>query len=94
MIHVVPSLSFIKLLIMQHAPIRYIDFYDSHWTEWYLPENAELFVYFDSWDDLVQKINTIDYAAKSHTIKMFAQKHRSTMLSFWQSVFYRYQKIG
>jgi hypothetical protein len=55
-------------------------------SEWYCPEHADLFVFFDSWADLQEKINTTDYAAKTRTIVDFAEKHEKECLGRWTSV--------
>ncbi len=56
------------------------------WMEWYLPENEDCFVYFDSWADLGEKMETVDYVAMRQKIKVFGEHHRSSMLSEWQKV--------
>jgi hypothetical protein len=45
-------------------------------SEWYQPENEIYFVYFDSWDDLKQKI--IEY---SSNIELFINKRISIIKS-------------
>jgi len=55
-------------------------------SEWYCPEHADLFVFFDSWSDLQEKIITTDYVAKTSTILDFAEKHEKECLGRWTSV--------
>lgn len=56
-------------------------------SEWYAPDRKEIFIYFDSWDDLVEKIATTNYAAQRQKILAFAQQHRETMLARWRALF-------
>lgn len=57
------------------------------YSEWYLPEHKDIFVYFDSWQDLAYKIKTTDYVALRKKLKSFAENHRASMLNKWKSVF-------
>lgn len=57
-------------------------------SEWYLPEHNELFVYFDSWNDLKNKTNTINYSEKKEKIINFSQKHEKKILEKWKKIFY------
>jgi hypothetical protein len=84
-IHFVPSKLFIQ---KYHHSIRSIgDYHNMHLCEWYCDEFKDLFVYFDSWDDLAQKIKTTDYKTLSTKIKIRAQAHRKEMLIRWKHVF-------
>ncbi|GAB5411433.1 MAG: hypothetical protein ChlgKO_05470 [Chlamydiales bacterium] len=53
-------------------------------AEWYLPEHSKLFVYFDSWEDLVEKVRITDYAEMQERVHQFAIKHREETLVKWQ----------
>lgn len=55
-------------------------------SEWYCSEHADLFVFFDSWIDLLGKINKTDYVAKTKTILDFAKNHEEECLSRWAKV--------
>jgi hypothetical protein len=55
-------------------------------SEWYCPEHKDLLVFFDSWIDLLGKINTTNYAAKTKTILDFARKHEEESLKRWSMV--------
>jgi hypothetical protein len=55
-------------------------------SEWYCPEHKDLFVFFDSWTDLLGKMNTIDYAAKTSIILDFARQHEKESLNRWSNV--------
>ncbi len=53
-------------------------------SERYTPQHADLFVYFDSWEDLVEKVKTTDYDAMRERILRFSQKHQEEMLNRWR----------
>lgn len=57
-------------------------------SEWYCDDNAELFVYFNSWEDLKNKILTIDYDKKKEQIKKFAVKHEEIQMYKWIEMLY------
>uniref|UniRef100_A0A6C0DJM7 Methyltransferase FkbM domain-containing protein n=1 Tax=viral metagenome TaxID=1070528 RepID=A0A6C0DJM7_9ZZZZ len=59
-------------------------------SEWYCDVHKELFVFFDSWQDLKEKVNTTDYKEKTKTILEFAKTHHDIMLSRWNSVIEKY----
>lgn len=86
-VHFVPSVHFIRTMAPRHAPIKYITLDLFNLIEWYKPEYKDLLVYFDSWQDLKYKVETLDYAEMSRRNKLFAQRHRETQLQRWQQVF-------
>ena len=94
LIYFVPSKKFIKELAQkpnfwfQNKDMGGID-----GSEWYLQENAPLFVYFDSWDDLVHKVETLDYEEKRKIVLAFAKEHTTTMLSRWENIFKEFQLL-
>jgi hypothetical protein len=97
-IHFVPSKKFLEMAAQSNNPdmpckdTRYwLESFDQ--SEWYLPENENLFVYFDSWDDLKEKIETLNYEKKRTEIISLAQHHRSTMLSRWQTIFSQIESL-
>lgn len=57
-----------------------------HLSEWYCDENFELFVYFESWDDLVIKTNTLDYEQKHNLILEFGKIHEKKYLNMWSEI--------
>ena len=59
-------------------------------SEWYCEEHQELFVFFDSWDDLTLKIKTTNYQEKTDIIMNFAKKHEETVLGKWESIITHY----
>ncbi len=92
-VHFVPSERFLRQLIGQRAPIRgltrglFACRQMSQLNEWYCPEYRDVLVYFDSWQDLANKVATIDYAAMSKKIKERGVRHRQQMLQRWGDVF-------
>lgn len=93
--HFIPSPAFARELSRSrdHEKYRFIKGYKGgafrhiELSEWYCSEHKEIMVYFDSWQDLQYKINTIDFPALKERIKNFALAHRQEMLSRWHSVF-------
>jgi hypothetical protein len=59
-------------------------------SEWYCAEHKELLVFFDSWEDLQEKVKTIDYETKTQTILDFSKKHHDEMLSRWNTILEKY----
>lgn len=53
-------------------------------TEYYAPENAPLFVYFDSLPDLQRKLAETDYAAREARLRLWAERHTNTTRARWQ----------
>lgn len=56
-------------------------------SEWYCEEFRDIFVYFDSWEDLAVKTLIIDIPALSERIKARAQEHRINTIDKWSAVF-------
>ncbi len=84
-VHFVPSEKFI--LENKDQPIRYVTDKLFYLCEWYAPENRDLFVYFDSWQDLKNKIQTTNFYRKRNQIKSFACKHYDQTMDRWRNVF-------
>jgi hypothetical protein len=55
-------------------------------SEWYCEDLKNVIVYFDSWDDLINKINTIDYANQKNIISNFCKIHTKNELKKWQDL--------
>jgi len=92
LVQFVPSAKFMQELLQQgwglHSSIA-ADL-KSHYfnvSELYTEENKSAIVYFDSWQDLKEKINSLDYTSMTKNILELAQQHRSTMLNRWHDVF-------
>lgn len=52
-------------------------------SEWYCDENKELFIYFNSWEDLLDKINLSYYKRK---LIEFGEKHEEKYLNIWNNL--------
>lgn len=55
-------------------------------SEWYCEENKDLFVFFDTWEDLQEKIKTTEFIKKTEIILHFAKDHQNEMLARWQHI--------
>tara|TARA_B110000444_G_scaffold253048_1_gene283258 strand:+ start:309 stop:1316 length:1008 start_codon:yes stop_codon:yes gene_type:complete len=55
-------------------------------SEWYNEEHKDLLIYFDSWEDLKKKVNTLNYDKHKLKLKEFGEKHIKTTLNKWESV--------
>jgi len=55
-------------------------------SEWYLEENKDLFVFFDSWEDLKMKFENTNYEEKTKQILEFAKRHENIQLQKWNNV--------
>ncbi|MCL5875984.1 MAG: hypothetical protein M1114_05935 [Candidatus Dependentiae bacterium] len=89
-IHFVPTIRFINELRATGKPVTYdpeILFGASNLCEWYAPEHRDILIYFDSWNDLKEKIITTDYLAMQEKIKSFGKEHRKKMLLLWEEAF-------
>ncbi len=91
LIHFVPSEKFVRE--NARKPIRHFTLNNFHLCEWYCPEYRHLLVYFDSWQDLKQKIEQVDYTDMSKKIKSFAIEHRKMMLEHWGHVFEELRRL-
>jgi hypothetical protein len=60
---------------------------EPHLAEWYNNENSEIITYFDSWDDLKNKIESTNFDALQTKIKKYAQQHRDTTINKWENIF-------
>ncbi len=84
-VHFVPSERFIEECVGRQDPIYY--WHEPYYCEWYFGVHRDIFVYFDSWDDLKVKIERTDYTAMRKKIKQFAVYHRDSMLAEWRTLF-------
>jgi hypothetical protein len=55
-------------------------------SEWYCEELKNIIVYFDNWNDLINKINTIDYINQKNMILNFCKIHTENELKKWQEL--------
>ncbi|MDR3550946.1 MAG: hypothetical protein P4L31_06040 [Candidatus Babeliales bacterium] len=66
---------------------RFFTFANFEYSEWYCPEHKDIFIYFDSWQDLQKKAQTIDFIALKEKTKAFGMRHKQEMLNRWIGVF-------
>lgn len=83
-VHFVPTMRFLTQLF---GVIRDGTQGNLQWMEWYLPENEDCLIYFDSWDELRSKIVSLDYLALKKKICEKSIAHREEMLLRWRTVF-------
>lgn len=57
-----------------------------HLSEWYDHINKDVFVFFDSWKDLQEKIKTTDYNKQKNTIIEFGKRHKEQTLNKWKKL--------
>jgi len=57
-------------------------------AEWYQPAHKDLLIYFDSWDDLLTKMQTLDIVEQKQRLRTFAQRHTQAMLKKWNALFH------
>ena len=88
----VPSRSFFRQLAAEgnyfHAELGQLlkeDLFD--FSEWYCKEREGVIVYFDSWEDLQNKIATCDVEALQTVTMQRAEEYRIRMLQRWKEVF-------
>jgi hypothetical protein len=55
-------------------------------AEWYHPDYKDCFVYFDSWQDLQNKIRETNYEEKKNKIRNIIAAHTENYLSKWKSI--------
>jgi hypothetical protein len=96
LVYFIPSLKFLKYLI--HTPNdrnKGQSFFWSpplredvlHLSEWYLPGHKDILVYFDSWEDLKEKVKNLNYNEQKKKLKEFGIKHEQDMLEKWKNIF-------
>ena len=83
----IPSLSFIKELHRTTSqffwsPPLIVDVL--HLSEWYCDETKDIFIYFDSWEDLQNKITSFDRDAHKKKLREFGDRHEANMLQLWK----------
>lgn len=97
LVYFVPSATFIKEILQKdgdviphfwHAEPLNAERGSEFWhSEFYRPEYEPLIVYFNSWQDLKEKIETTNYKAQQAEIRAFASWHAQTMIGRWSELF-------
>jgi len=85
-VHFVPSKKFALKHAQKEALPRFTQ-RNFQLCDWYCDEYEDLFVYFDSWQDLKDKIEHTDYAAMRTKIKKAGIAHWHKNLGMWRKVF-------
>ena len=57
------------------------------WCEWYFDIYKDYLVFFDSWENLKQQIDSLDYPTMKEKIRRFGKKHRAEMINRWNHLF-------
>ncbi len=83
-VHFVPSEKFVKEL--GHR-VRTVTLSEFELCDWWAPEFRQFLVYFDSWQDLKNKVATTNYAKLSAKVRAGGAAHRAEMLNRWQQIF-------
>ncbi len=86
-VHFVPSEKFVKECKRTKTPIPFFTNTNFNLCDWYCDEYKDLFIYFDSWQDLKQKVKNTDYQAKREKIKEAGLKHWHKNLNAWKKLF-------
>ena len=94
----IPSLSFLIELFSSgdwwfQPPFHMQNTEILKFSEWYCEEHKDILVYFNSWEDLQEKVKTTDYKAKTQNILNFAKKHHDKMLDRWNNIIIEYSKM-
>lgn len=90
-VHFVPTASFLQRLHKAGNLIRAqtvgIVFSAYRYCDWYADRYKDLFVYFDSWQELQEKINMLDYASFSQHVAKAGAALRQKTVTQWQILF-------
>ena len=57
-----------------------------HLAEWYNDEYKDIITYFDSWEDLKDKINSINFKTLQSKIKKYAKLHSAKIINQWRDI--------
>jgi len=84
----VPSLRFIKELSLQPNFFWSPPFQIENITlaEWYQSDFKDILIYFDSWEDLVHKIDSTDINSVKDKMLAFSRKHKEIELNKWRDI--------
>ncbi len=86
-VHFVPSIAFVQNRAQYGPQLPYTTISEFPWCEWYADDNKDIIVYFDSWQDLKHKVDTLDYGSLKQKIKKQAIVHTQEMVGRWKGVF-------
>lgn len=90
-IHFVPTANFLKKLYREGKPIRSLTagiiLNEYKLCDWYNEEFADLFIYFDSWEELKEKIEKLDYKVFSKYVRSRGEDIASKTMTQWKQLF-------
>lgn len=85
-VHFVPSEEFIQNK-KENGNFPFFTSHNLHLCDWYCDEYKDLFIYFDSWQDLKEKIKQTGYETMHEKIKKAGHIHWHKNLKLWRAVF-------
>lgn len=85
MVYYIPSLTFMLTLLQQHPWFSTGNITQNvQASEWYDARHRDLFVYFDSWDDLAVQLAASAHSAKVERVQAWTQREEQHGLFQWQ----------
>ena len=84
-IYFIPSIEFL-LQIAKKPKFFWSPPYKSdliQYSEWYNSDHADLFIYFNSWEDLLLKMSELDYDKHKVILKEFSKKKQNDCIQKW-----------
>jgi hypothetical protein len=104
--YMIPSLNFLRTMSGRSAYRRGMrsgaDFFwsppfninDLHLSEWYDLGHKNVFVYFETFEDLARKAINMNLDSLRERISIFAESHKQQMIERWKNVFCDIGKIS
>lgn len=104
MVCFVPSLTFITQMFQENEhPNRTWWFQPPYYlahperltdSEWYCEYHKDIFIYFDSWEDLAEKVRTTDYEAETQKLLEHGERHEKMVVEQWREVMRPFVESG
>lgn len=90
-VYFIPSISFLQILKNNRNFFWSPPYVEKllNISEWYNEEHKDLLIYFDSWEDLKNKINTLNYEEHKLKLKNFGETHIQTTLEKWKYLIHK-----
>lgn len=91
LIYFIPSFDFLNQLSKNNNfwfANKDLAFKNHYLIEWYNPEYCDLFIFFNNWNDLKEKLYNTNYYLQQKKILEFGQKHLSKTLKQWEMAFF------
>ncbi len=97
-VHFIPTASFLQRLHRQGNPIRPLTVgivcNEYKYCDWYGEQFRDLFVFFDSWEELRDKVDSLDYKAFSEKVTKAARPLREATLQKWRDLFTEVSEVS